>query len=202
MANHGPSYGLSRELERKNQARFSIEEAQEVLLWIEQVTNVQFDKDPTTFETAQDVADALKDGVQLCDLMCRLVNDANALAYNRRPKMPFHKMENISNFLEAIKAYGVPEISCFQTVDLYENKQCYKVIECLRALAAVAQSKNAPVIFPSWVVKLSQGRPRTFPESVMRRGEMVIPLQYGTNKCASQKGMTPYGLARQIKPEN
>uniref|UniRef100_A0A914R9X8 Calponin-homology (CH) domain-containing protein n=1 Tax=Parascaris equorum TaxID=6256 RepID=A0A914R9X8_PAREQ len=47
------------------------------------------------------------------------------------------KMENISNFLEAIKAYGVPEISCFQTVDLYENKQCYKVIECLRALAAV-----------------------------------------------------------------
>lgn len=52
------------------------------------------------------------------------------------------------------------------------------------------------------MVKLSQGRPRTFPESVMRRGEMVIPLQYGTNKCASQKGMTPYGLARQIKPEN
>lgn len=46
-------------------------------------------------------------------------------------------MENISNFLDAIKAYGVPEISCFQTVDLYENKQCYKVIECLRALAAV-----------------------------------------------------------------
>uniref|UniRef100_A0A183VAY0 Transgelin n=1 Tax=Toxocara canis TaxID=6265 RepID=A0A183VAY0_TOXCA len=186
----------------QNQARFSIEEAQEVLLWIEQVTNVQFEKDPSTLETAQDVSEALKDGVQLCDLMCRLVNDANALPYNRRPKMPFHKMENISNFLEAIKAYGVPEISCFQTVDLYENKQCYKVIECLRALAAVAQSKNAPVAFPNWVVKLSQGRPRTFPESVIRRGEMVIPLQYGTNKCASQKGMTPYGLARQIKPES
>lgn len=50
------------------------------------------------------------------------------------------QMENISNFLDAIKAYGVPEISCFQTVDLYENKQCYKVIECLRALAAVVCS--------------------------------------------------------------
>lgn len=47
------------------------------------------------------------------------------------------QMENISNFLEACKAYGVAEISCFQTVDLYENKQCYKVIECLRSLAAV-----------------------------------------------------------------
>lgn len=51
--------------------------------------------------------------------------------------MPFHKMENISNFLDAAKAYGVPEISCFQTVDLYENKQCYKVVECLRSLATV-----------------------------------------------------------------
>lgn len=202
MANHGPSYGLSRELEKKNQARFSIEEAQEVLFWIEQVTNIQFDQDPSTFETAQHVSDALKDGIQLCVLMNRLLDKVNAIPYNNKPKMPFHKMENISNFLDAIKAYGVPEISCFQTVDLYENKQCYKVIECLRALAAVAQSKNAPVPFPSWVVKLSQCHPRSFPESVMRRGEMVIPLQYGTNKCASQKGMTPYGLTRQIKPEN
>uniref|UniRef100_A0A915PH53 Transgelin n=1 Tax=Setaria digitata TaxID=48799 RepID=A0A915PH53_9BILA len=184
-----------------NQARFSIEEAQEVLFWIEQATNLQFDKDPSTFETAQDVADALKDGTLLCILMNRLLNKTNAVPYNAKPKMPFHKMENISNFLDAIKAYGVPEISCFQTVDLYENKQCYKVIECLRALAAVAQSKNAPVPFPSWVVKLSQCHPRFFPESVIRRGEMVIPLQYGTNKCASQKGMTPYGLTRQIKPE-
>ncbi|EJW81782.1 hypothetical protein WUBG_07308, partial [Wuchereria bancrofti] len=49
-----------------NQARFSIEEAQEVLFWIEHATNMQFDKDPSTFETAQDVADALKDGTQLC----------------------------------------------------------------------------------------------------------------------------------------
>ena len=46
-------------------------------------------------------------------------------------------MENISIFLDEAKAFGVPEISCFQTVDLYENKQCYKVIECLRALATV-----------------------------------------------------------------
>lgn len=37
-------------------------------------------------------------------------------------------MENISKFLDAIKLYGVPEISCFQTVDLYERKQFYKVI--------------------------------------------------------------------------
>lgn len=54
-------------------------------------------------------------------------------------------MENISNFLEACKAYGVAEISCFQTVDLYENKQCYKVIECLRSLAAVVRLGLGPL---------------------------------------------------------
>lgn len=36
-------------------------------------------------------------------------------------------MENISLFLNACKNFGVSQISCFQTVDLYENKQPYKV---------------------------------------------------------------------------
>ncbi|KAE9415462.1 hypothetical protein Angca_004503, partial [Angiostrongylus cantonensis] len=214
MANHGPSYGLSRELEKKNQARFSLDEAIEVLLWVENVTQLPYSCDPTTCQNAADVADLLKDGVHLCKLINRLLNNGSRAPFNPKPKMPFQKrssndnakcnifqMENISNFLEACKAYGVAEISCFQTVDLYENKQCYKVIECLRSLAAVAQARGADVEFPPWVVRLSHSRPRKFPESVMRRGEMVIPLQYGTNKCASQKGMTPYGLTRQIKPD-
>ena len=84
MANHGPSYGLSRELERKvsqlltisifwflmqklqNQARFCIEEAQEVLQWIQDVTKIQFDKDPRDFQSADEVSESLKDGVILC----------------------------------------------------------------------------------------------------------------------------------------
>uniref|UniRef100_A0A0K0DK55 Calponin-homology (CH) domain-containing protein n=1 Tax=Angiostrongylus cantonensis TaxID=6313 RepID=A0A0K0DK55_ANGCA len=137
MANHGPSYGLSRELEKKNQARFSLDEAIEVLLWVENVTQLPYSCDPTTCQNAADVADLLKDGVHLCKLINRLLNNGSRAPFNPKPKMPFQKMENISNFLEACKAYGVAEISCFQTVDLYENKQCYKVIECLRSLAAV-----------------------------------------------------------------
>lgn len=46
-------------------------------------------------------------------------------------------MENIANFLNACRIYGVAEISLFQTVNLYENKEGYKVIECLRSLAGV-----------------------------------------------------------------
>ncbi|KAE9548747.1 hypothetical protein FO519_008038 [Halicephalobus sp. NKZ332] len=203
MANHGPSYGLSRELEKKNQARFCTEEAQEVLLWIQDATRIRFPEDPIEYKSAEDVSEALKDGVVLCNLIHRLTHKANGVLFrfHENPKMPFHKMENISNFLNAIKAYGVPEISCFQTVDLYENKQCYKVVECLRALAAVAQTKDAPVPFPHWVVRMSQGQKRRFTNEQIKKGEAVIPLQYGTNKCASQKGMTPYGLPRQIKPD-
>jgi len=66
MANHGPSYGLSRELEKKNQARFSLEEAREVLQWIEQVTGRQFSKNPTEFDSSLEVTEALKDGETLC----------------------------------------------------------------------------------------------------------------------------------------
>ncbi|KAF7637798.1 Calponin-homology [Meloidogyne graminicola] len=207
MANHGPCYGLSRELERKNQARFNLDEALEVLQWIEDVIGIPFNPSIEKITNSQQVSEVLKDGLILCLLMNRLVDSPNCttIKFHKNPRMPFHKMENISNFLDACKAFGVAEISCFQTVDLYENKQCYKVIECLRSLAAVAQSKSqtikslSNIQFPPWVVKMAQNQPRKFALDVIRQSEAVIPLQYGTNKCASQKGMTPYGLARQIK---
>ncbi|KAI6195811.1 hypothetical protein M3Y94_01032400 [Aphelenchoides besseyi] len=201
MANHGPSYGLSREIQQKNQARFNIEEAQEVLTWISDVSGLPLSRSASQFENDEQVSEELKNGVILCTLMNKLAG-ASAIRFNKNPRMPFHMMENISNFLDSIKQYGVPEISCFQTVDLYENKQCYKVIECLRSLAAVAQSKGAPVAFPNWVVKLAQTQPRRFSDDIIRQGEAIIPLQYGTNKGASQKGMTAYGLSRQIAPKN
>nr|CAD2170126.1 unnamed protein product [Meloidogyne enterolobii] len=209
MANHGPCYGLSRELERKNQARFNLEEALEVLQWIEDMIEIPLNPPIEQITTSLQVSEVLKDGLILCLLMNRLVDSpgCTAIKFHKNPRMPFHKMENISNFLDACKAFGVAEISCFQTVDLYENKQCYKVIECLRSLAAVAQSKSqsgalhslSNIQFPPWVVKMAQNQPRKFAPDVIRQSEAVIPLQYGTNKCASQKGMTPYGLTRQIK---
>ena len=107
-------------------------------------------------------------------------------------------MENISKFLEKIKAYGVPEISLFQTVDLYEAKALYKVVECLRALAGVAQLNGASVPFPSWVVPLSKKSPRAFSRDVLGQSNAVIGLQMGSNQGASQKGMRPYGAGRQI----
>ncbi|KHJ42008.1 hypothetical protein D918_07898 [Trichuris suis] len=65
MANHGPAYGLSKEIQMKNQARFVLEEAQQILEWIALGTGIPLAKDPHQMNSFE-VAEALKDGIQLC----------------------------------------------------------------------------------------------------------------------------------------
>ena len=43
---------------------------------------------------------------------------------------------------------------------------------------------------------------RVFDEATMQEGKTVISLQMGGNRGASQSGMTPYGLTRQIYDPN
>uniref|UniRef100_A0A1I7XUB0 Calponin-homology (CH) domain-containing protein n=1 Tax=Heterorhabditis bacteriophora TaxID=37862 RepID=A0A1I7XUB0_HETBA len=83
MANHGPSYGLSRELEKK---------AIEVLFWIEQVTQLPYSANPATCHNASDVSDLLKDGVHLCKLINCILDNGSRVPYNAKPKMPFQKL--------------------------------------------------------------------------------------------------------------
>jgi hypothetical protein len=44
-------------------------------------------------------------------------------------------MENVSNFIRACRALGVPEFELFETVDLYEQKDFGVVVRCILALA-------------------------------------------------------------------
>ncbi len=41
--------------------------------------------------------------------------------------MPFREMENISSFLTAARAMGLPEADCFSTPDLYDSKDLGQV---------------------------------------------------------------------------
>ena len=50
-------------------------------------------------------------------------------------------------------------------------------------------------------MKQANENKRNFDEDVLKAGQSMIGLQYGTNKGASQAGMTPYGASRQIRPE-
>jgi len=108
---------------------------------------------------------------------------------------PFKQMENIQVFLNAAEAYGVPKTSLFQTVDLYESRNMAQVLNTLLQLGTECQRNGfqGPVIGPRPTYENRRG----FDELTMRSGEGIIGLQAGTNKLASQKGMS-IGSVRHI----
>lgn len=46
--------------------------------------------------------------------------------------------------------------------------------------------------------KEAEGQKREWSEAELKAGSGIVSLQMGTNKVASQQGMTPYGKQRQI----
>merc|ERR1712001_15766 len=183
MAYHGPSYGLSRECAMKAQAKFSPERAKECMTWIEEVTGQKLGD----IKDQIDFAEHLKDGVQLCSLINALqpgsVKKINTL------KSPFKQRENIEMYLKACTNYG-----------LKENKNLYMVVDNLYALGGIAQKNSWEG--PALGVKVASENKRNFDDDVLKAGQSMIGLQYGTNKGASQAGMTPYGASRQIRLED
>merc|ERR1711902_349055 len=107
------------------------------------------------------------------------------------------------DFAEHLKActnYGLKEQDLFQVNDLYENKNLYMVVDNLYALGGMAQKKSWEG--PALGVKVASENKRNFDDDVLKAGQSMIGLQYGTNKGASQAGMTPYGASRQIRLED
>jgi hypothetical protein len=51
-----------------------------------------------------------------------------------KQKMPFTKMENINAYLNACQTWGMKSSDCFQTVDLFEQKNMVAVVTNLLAL--------------------------------------------------------------------
>ena len=73
------------------------------------------------------------------------------------------------------------------------------IVDNLYALGGLAQrnSFDGPVIGK----KMATQNKRAFDEATLKAGQAVIGLQYGSNKGASQAGMTAYGTGRQIRPD-
>lgn len=109
-------------------------------------------------------------------------------------------MEQISLFLQAAESYGVTKTDMFQTVDLYESKDLAAVQRTLMALGSMAVTKDDGYYKgnPNWFHKKSQENKREFTEEQLQEGKNIIGLQMGTNRGASQAGMTGYGQGRQI----
>jgi len=197
MATRPKGYGLSRELADKVAAKYSVEDEQEIVAWLCDMTRAAppEEQGPEAFKTW------LKDGTILCALMdilqpgvCKKPHDVSKI---RLQALRINKEnENISFFLEAAEKYGVPRHNLFQTVDLAEGQNLAQVQTGLYNVGSTAQKKgyNGPVIG----AKMSEKNERNFDEETMKAGQNIIGLQMGTNQGASQKGMSPYGLGRQM----
>lgn len=198
MAYQGPAYGLSRECALKSAAKFSVERAQECLDWIEAVTEKKIDyPEGSALRDQADFGIILKNGALLCELINQLrpgsvkkVNTMNA---------PFKQRENIELFLKGCENYGLHAQDLFQVNDLFEAKNLYMISDNLFALGGLAQRSGYQG--PSIGKKMATQNKREFDQSVLKAGQSVIGLQYGSNKGASQAGMTAYGTGRQIRPE-
>ncbi|GBC06613.1 hypothetical protein RclHR1_06970004 [Rhizophagus clarus] len=87
-----------------------------------------------------DLHETLKDGVLLCSLMNRL--KPNVIPQISRKDLPFVKMENISNFLNAARhQFGLHSSDLFQTVDLFEGKHMERVIATILAIERAVEGK-------------------------------------------------------------
>ncbi|CAM9861695.1 unnamed protein product [Bubo scandiacus] len=143
----------------------------------------------------------LKNGIVLSRLVNSLYPDGAkpVKVPDAPPTMVFKQMEQIAQFLKAAEDYGVIKTDMFQTVDLFEAKDMAAVQRTLMALGSLAVTKNDGNYHgdPNWFMKKAQEHKREFTESQLKEGKNVIGLQMGTNKGASQAGMS-YGRPRQI----
>ncbi|NXF56387.1 CNN1 protein, partial [Oceanites oceanicus] len=162
--------------------------------------------------------EGLKDGVILCELINKL--QPGSVQKVNEPVQNWHKvrgdpkwggggirgsglgadltcpqLENIGNFLRAITRYGVKPHDIFEANDLFENTNHTQVQSTLIALASQAKTKGNNV---GLGVKYAEKQQRRFHPEKLREGRNIIGLQMGTNKFASQQGMTAYGTRRHL----
>ncbi|KAK1168305.1 transgelin-3-like [Acipenser oxyrinchus oxyrinchus] len=198
MANRGPTYGLSREVQEKIDQKYDPELEGILVDWIIAQCGGNMERPQAGKAHLQAW---LMDGT----LLCRLINSLYPRGKEPIKKIPdtqmaFKQMEKISQFLKAAEAYGVITTDIFQTVDLWEGKDMAAVQRTLVALGSVAITKDDGFYRGdrSWFHRKAQGNRREFSEEQLRQGQSLIGLQMGSNRGASQSGMTGYGMPRQI----
>ncbi|XP_026081712.1 transgelin-like [Carassius auratus] len=196
MANKGPSYGMSRQVQDKIEQKYDPELEVRLVEWI----GTQCGSGVGKPEAGKLGFQAwLKDGCVLCELINTLSKD-KPVKKIQSSSMAFKQMEQISQFLSAAERYGVAKTDMFQTVDLWEGKDLAAVQRTLTALGSIAVTKDEGFFRgdPSWFFKTAQENRRDFSDDQLKEGKNVIGLQMGSNKGATQSGMTGYGRPRQI----
>ncbi|KAM8822673.1 calponin-3a isoform 1-T1 [Spinachia spinachia] len=166
--------------------KYDSQKEEELRFWIEEVTGMSI---------GENFQKGLKDGVVLCELINKL--QTGSVRKINLSQLNWHKLENLGNFIKAILAYGLKPNDIFEANDLFENGNMTQVQTTLLALASMAKTKGMDTKIDIGV-KYADKQARHFDHEKIRAGQCVIGLQMGTNKCASQAGMTAYGTRRHL----
>ncbi|KAI9653951.1 MAG: hypothetical protein M1831_005636 [Alyxoria varia] len=130
---------LDHDMRQLRMERYTPSASNEVKTWIEETLGERL--------PGQDLLEGLKDGVALCKLVNMLLPPPG-IKY-KSSSMPFHQMENISQFLQACEMppLNLQSHDRFLTVDLYDAKDPAQVLQCLGSFSRAANSIN-PGKFP------------------------------------------------------
>ncbi|KAL5019693.1 hypothetical protein ScPMuIL_002585 [Solemya velum] len=198
MADRGKAMGMDRALQSKVASKYDPNSEAEVRGWFQELLGENIEPGPMNMEKA------LRDGILLIKLLQKVYDGTP----NRPPacnniklkfttmSAPFKQMENIEIFLKGAEAFGVQNTSLFQTVDLYEGRNMAMVLNTILQVGTECQrldfqgSKIGP--------RPTESQHRDFSLEQLRQGHTQLTLQAGTNRFASQKGMTAIGAVRHI----
>lgn len=182
----GPTFGLSAEVKSKLAQKYDPHKEEELRLWIQEVTGHRI---------GNNFMEELKDGVVLCELINTL--QPGSVKKINNSTQNWHQLENIGNFVRAITEYGLKPHDIFEANDLFENVNHTQVQSTLIALAGLAKTKGFHTK-QDIGVKYAEKQHRRFNVEKLKEGRNIIGLQMGTNKFASQAGMTSYGSRRHL----
>ncbi|XP_065057783.1 myophilin-like [Rhopilema esculentum] len=183
-------YGMTAAIKNKIAGKYDPKLEEDSIQWIEAILGEGTMQGAKGADAVQKV---LKDG----SILCKLINvlQPGSVKKINTGTQPMILMENTGKFLQGCEKYGVKKADLFQSVDLFENQNMDAVIKGIVALGRMAQIKgfDGPTLGP----KQAEGEKREWSEEQLKAGQGIIGLQMGTNKGASQAGMT-MGKSRAI----
>lgn len=171
---------------KKREATYSHEDEGKARGWLEAVSG----------EPIEGFFETLKDGSYLCRVLNRLQPGLVPAKYERPQSFPIRQIETVGQYLDGCRKYGMEEKDLFVSVDLVEEQNKNMVLASIISLGRLAQKHGyeGPKLGP----KEAEANPREFTEDQLKQGRGEIGLQMGSNKGATQAGMSPYGKTRQI----
>jgi len=89
---------------------------------------------------AEEFLDALQDGVVLCSI-ANAICPGSVPKVHPAPKLAFKQLENITNFINACKRFGLVPTVLFDPQELSAKRNVSPVLTCLLALSDMAATK-------------------------------------------------------------